>query len=68
LNLVPDQFPAFVIEDVVTGDTAPFDQDEEITTEKIEEFVANYFAGKEEVREQNSVSQAEFGNIDMKVC
>jgi hypothetical protein len=45
-----------VIEDVVTGDTAPFDQDEEITTEKIEEFVANYFADKEEVREQSSVS------------
>jgi len=43
LNLATDKFPAFVIEDTVSGDTAPFDQDEEITGQKIEGFVQKYF-------------------------
>jgi protein disulfide-isomerase A1 len=46
LNLIPDRFPAFVIEDLVAGETAPFDQNEEITAEKIEIFVEKYFTDK----------------------
>jgi hypothetical protein len=43
LNLATDKFPAFVIEDTVSGDTVPFDQNEEITGQKIEGFVQKYF-------------------------
>jgi protein disulfide-isomerase A1 len=43
LNLAPDKFPAFVIEDTVSGDAVPFDQDEEITGEKLGVFVERYF-------------------------
>jgi len=46
LNLSPERYPAFVIEDMITGDTAPFDQSEEITTEKIERFIEMYFGDK----------------------
>ncbi|KAN0121925.1 Thioredoxin-like domain containing protein [Hyaloscypha variabilis] len=43
LNLAPDKFPAFVIEDTVSGDAVPFDQDEEITGEKLGVFVERHF-------------------------
>lgn len=43
LNLIPGRFPAFVIEDLQTGETAPFDQDKEITANSIQNFVENYF-------------------------
>lgn len=43
LNLIPGRFPAFVIEDLQTGQTAPFDQNKEITADAIEIFVENYF-------------------------
>jgi len=43
LNLAPDKFPAFVIEDTVSGDAVPFDQDEEISGEKLGGFVERYF-------------------------
>jgi hypothetical protein len=58
LNLATDKFPAFVIEDTVSGDTAPFDQDEEITGQKIEGFVQKYFelGGKGNVPVQTVVS------------
>jgi protein disulfide-isomerase A1 len=54
LSLIPDRFPAFVIEDLITGDTAPFDQSTEITAEKIEIFIEKYFRdkGRTQVREQ----------------
>jgi hypothetical protein len=55
LNLVPDQFPALVIEDLVTGDTAPFDQSEEITAEKIESFVEKYFEDRLNLQETPEV-------------
>jgi hypothetical protein len=38
-----------VIEDLVTGDTAPFDQNEEITRKGVERFVEGYFRKREEV-------------------
>jgi Thioredoxin-like domain len=47
LNLVADKFPAFVIEDTVSGDSAPFDQMEDITEEKIEDFIEKYFERRE---------------------
>jgi hypothetical protein len=49
LGLIPDRFPALVIEDLVTGETAPFDQDEEITRKGVERFVEGYFRNREEV-------------------
>jgi protein disulfide-isomerase A1 len=54
LGLIPDKFPAFVIEDLITGETTPFDQSTEITWQKIEMFVEKYFRDKErtKVREQ----------------
>ena len=44
LGLALDRFPAVVIEDVINGETVPFDQDEEITADAIEKFVENYFS------------------------
>jgi protein disulfide-isomerase A1 len=54
LGLIPDKFPAFVIEDLITGETTPFDQSTEITWQKIGMFVEKYFRDKErtQVREQ----------------
>jgi protein disulfide-isomerase A1 len=46
LNLTPNRFPAFVIEDLIVGDTTPFNQNEEITAKKIEIFVEKYFTDK----------------------
>ena len=46
LGLVPDRFPALVIEDVMSGDTVPFDQNEEITTDTAKKFVEGYFNSK----------------------
>ncbi|KAE9382046.1 hypothetical protein N431DRAFT_506792 [Stipitochalara longipes BDJ] len=43
LNLVPDKYPAFVIEDTVSGDAVPFDQDEKLTGAKLGTFVERYF-------------------------
>jgi protein disulfide-isomerase A1 len=43
LGLALDRFPAVVIEDVINGETVPFDQDEEITADAIEKFIENYF-------------------------
>jgi hypothetical protein len=48
LNLTPGRFPAFVIEDLQTGETAPYDQDMEITANSIEAFVENYFRERQE--------------------
>lgn len=56
LNLIPGRYPAFVIEDLITGDTAPFDQSEEITAEKIEGFVEKYFEDKLNSQELPEVS------------
>jgi Thioredoxin-like domain len=56
LNLVPGGFPAFVIEDTVTGDAVPFDQNQEVTAEKIARFVEKYFRDREGVPEQTAVS------------
>jgi len=57
LNLAIDKFPAFVIKDTVSGDTVPFDQNEEITGPKIEGFVQKYFElrGKGNVRVRTGV-------------
>jgi hypothetical protein len=55
LNLSPDQFPAFVIEDTVTGDAAPFDQNAEITAEKIDLFVEKYFRDRPNSEETSEV-------------
>lgn len=55
---MPDRFPAFVIEDTVTGDAAPFDQHEEITAEKIEKFIEKYFRGRNKIPEQTAVSSS----------
>jgi protein disulfide-isomerase A1 len=54
LGLIPNKFPAFVIEDLITGETAPFDQSTEIMAVKIETFIEKYFRDKErtQVREQ----------------
>jgi hypothetical protein len=38
-----------VIEDLVSGEAAPFDQDEEITRKGVERFVEGYFRNREEV-------------------
>jgi protein disulfide-isomerase A1 len=60
LNLIPDKFPAVVIEDTESGDTAPFDQDEEITGKKLSAFVEGYF----NVRETTQVPvQATVSNL-----
>ncbi|KIM96884.1 hypothetical protein OIDMADRAFT_148084 [Oidiodendron maius Zn] len=48
LNLVSNKFPAFVIEDTISGDTVPFDEEEEATTEKLDGFVEKYFEHREE--------------------
>jgi hypothetical protein len=57
LNLAIDKFRAFVIKDTVSGDTVPFDQNEEITGQKIEGLVQKYFelGGKEDVRLRTAV-------------
>jgi protein disulfide-isomerase A1 len=54
LGLIPDKFPAFVIEDLITGETTPFDQSAEMTQQGIKMFVEKYFRDKErtQVREQ----------------
>lgn len=46
LGLVPGRFPALVIEDVMSGDTVPFDQNEEITAHAARKFVEAYFNSK----------------------
>jgi protein disulfide-isomerase A1 len=48
LNLTPGRFPAFVIENLQTSETAPFDQDIEITANSIEAFIENYFRERQE--------------------
>jgi hypothetical protein len=57
LNLAIDRFPAFVIEDTVSGDAEPFDQNEEITGQKIEGLVQKYleFGRKGNVRVRTGV-------------
>ena len=50
LKLIPDRFPAFVIEDLQTGETFPFDQNKEITAEAIQNFVEDYL--KETLKSQ----------------
>lgn len=40
---MPGQFPAFVIQDVVSGDTIPFPQTKEIEAGEIRKFVRKYF-------------------------
>jgi len=55
LNLIPGQFPAFVIEDLQTGRTAPFDQNKEITACAIETFVEDYFGERLESQKRHEV-------------
>ncbi len=43
LGLTPGRFPALVIEDVVSGETTPFDQERDITIQSAETFVEDYF-------------------------
>jgi hypothetical protein len=64
LSLIPDQFPAFVIEDTVTGDAAPFDQSEEITAENIEGFVEKYFRDRSSSKETPEVQL----KVDWNIC
>jgi len=47
LVLIPNKFPALVIEDMISGETVPFDQNEEITAEKFGTFVERYFRDRE---------------------
>ena len=44
LSLEPGRFPALVIEDVMSGDTVPFDQNKEITGDAVGKFIENYFS------------------------
>lgn len=46
LNLKPDQFPAFAIQETVKNTKFPFDQDLKITPETIGKFVDDFVAGK----------------------
>jgi protein disulfide-isomerase A1 len=46
LNLKPEQWPAFAIQDTVNNKKYPFDQDAEITTESISKFVQDFVDGK----------------------
>jgi hypothetical protein len=43
LGLQPGHFPAVVIEDVVTGEAKPYDQNEQITAGMVAKFVESYF-------------------------
>lgn len=46
LNLKPDQFPAFAIQDTEKNQKFPYDQEKDITEKDIKKFVADYAAGK----------------------
>jgi len=46
LGLKPGRFPAFVIEDVLSGDTAPFDQGQKITADLIGNFIKTFLTGR----------------------
>jgi protein disulfide-isomerase A1 len=55
LKLIPGRFPAFVIEDLQTGEAYPFDQNEEITADSIAMFVENYFRERLEAQREHKV-------------
>ena len=61
MNLVSEKFPAFVIEDTISGDAVPFDGEEEVTGEKIEGYIERYFERREKgnVPIQTVVSDSE---------
>lgn len=46
LNLKPEKFPAFAIQETVKNQKFPYDQDKEITLEAIKSFVEDFAAGK----------------------
>ncbi|SPN96976.1 probable Protein disulfide-isomerase [Cephalotrichum gorgonifer] len=46
LNLNPDKFPAFAIQEVAKNQKFPFDQETEITHDAIAAFVADFASGK----------------------
>jgi protein disulfide-isomerase A1 len=46
LNLKPDQFPSFAIQETVKNQKFPFDQDKKITKDDIEKFVDDFVSGK----------------------
>ncbi len=46
LNLNPDKFPAFAIQDTVKNQKFPFDQEKKITKDTIGAFVDDFVAGK----------------------
>lgn len=50
LGLKPGHFPALVIEDVMSGDTAPFDKKEEITADAVGKFVESYLNTEKAVK------------------
>jgi protein disulfide-isomerase A1 len=55
LGLVVGRFPALVIEDVMSGETKLFDQNEEITADAIGRFVESYFRAKKAAKEEIKV-------------
>ncbi|KAM5437613.1 protein disulfide-isomerase precursor [Microsporum ferrugineum] len=46
LNLVPEKFPAFAIQDTVGNKKYPFDQEKEITQDEITKFVEGVISGE----------------------
>ena len=50
LGVTLGHFPALVIEDVMSGDTVPFDQNEEITPDTVGKFVERYFGTEKSVK------------------
>ena len=56
LGLTNGQFPALVIEDVMSGDTMTFDHYKEITARTVEDFVEEYF-GRERTEVAAQVRQ-----------
>ena len=62
MGLVSDKFPAFVIEDTISGEASPFGEEEEITGKNIDAFVERYFEGREKgnVPVQTVVSDSEW--------
>ncbi|KAF3892516.1 Protein disulfide-isomerase domain-containing protein, variant 2 [Trichophyton interdigitale] len=45
LNLIPEKFPAFAIQDTVSNKKYPFDQEKKLTKEEITKFVEGVIAG-----------------------
>jgi len=60
LGLIPGKFPAFVIQDVVSGDTAPLDQNTELTAGRVGKFVSTYLEGRRLAGDGSEVCTTKF--------